>query len=147
MMTVAEQDERAEVMALSSPPLRRVCAFSGMTSYGSHYKVDMEEGGARHVTFDSRVAELETRRNRGGSPSTSVEVHLVRVGILKNILVMSYGNMNIVLMVVSWWQIKHTDDRPRLRRDAHGFWLANMAARPRDTTNSYVLPALASQVK
>ena len=146
MMTVPEQDERPEVMALSSPPSKRVCAFSGMTSYGSHYRVDMEEGGPRHVTFDSGVAELETRRNGGGSPSTSAEVHLVRVGVLKNILVMSYGNLNIVLMVVSW-VAKHTDDRPRLRRDAHGFWLANMAARPRDTANPYLLPAFASQVK
>ena len=70
----------------------------------------------------------------------------MRVGVLKNILVLSYGNMNIVVMVVSW-VAKHTDESPRLRRDSHGFWLANMAARPRDTTHPYLLPALASQVE
>lgn len=144
MMTVAEQDERPELMALSLPPSRKVCAFSSMTSYGSHYRVDMEEGGPRHVTFDSGVAELESRRHGGNSSSTQVQ--LVRVGVLKNILVMCYGNLSIVLMVVSW-VAKHTDDRPRLRRDEHGFWLANMAARPRNMTNPYLLPALASQVK
>ena len=145
-MTAAEQDERPELMALSVPPSRKVCAFSGMTSYGSHYRVDMEEGGPRHVTFDSGVAELETRRRGGGLASSTVQVQLVRVGVLKSILVLSYGNLKIVLMVVSW-VAKHTEDRPRLRRDSHGFWLANMAARPRDTTNPYLLPALASQVK
>ena len=145
-MTATEQDVQQELMAISVPPLRKVCAFSGMTSYGSHYRVDMEEGGPRHVTFDSGVAELETRRRGGGLASSSVHVQLVRVGVLKSILVLSYGNLNIVLMVVSW-VAKHTEDRPRLRRDSHGFWLANMAVRPHDTTNPYLLPALASQVK
>ena len=70
---------------------------------------------------------------------------LVRVGVLKNILVLNYGNLNIVLMVVSW-VAEHTDEQPRLHRDAHGFWLANMSARPRDTANPYLLPTLASQV-
>lgn len=143
-MTEAEQEECPELMALSLPPSKKVCSFSGMTSYGSHYRVDMEEGGPRHVTYDSGVAEIDIR-SRGGSSSNSVQVHLARVGVLKNILVLSYGNLNIVLMVVSW-VAKHTEERPRLRRDAHGFWLANMAARPRDTTNPYILPALASQV-
>ena len=79
------------------------------------------------------------------SDNNNGTVQLVRVGVLKNILVLTYGNLSIVLMVVSW-VAKHTHDRPRLRRDSHGFWLANMAARPRDTTNPYLLPALASQV-
>lgn len=105
----------------------------------------MEEAGGRHVTFDSGVAELESRRHEHRSSNNAIEVQLLRVGILKNILVLNYGNLNIVLMVVSW-VATHTEERPRLRRDSHGFWLANMAARPRDTTHPYLLPALASQV-
>lgn len=145
MMTEAEQDEHPELMALSVQPAKKVCAFTGMTSFGSHYRVDVEEGGPRHVTFDSGVAELECRRRGRSSSTNPVQVELLRVGVLKNILVLTYGNLNIVLMVVSW-VAKHTEDRPRLRRDAHGFWMANMAARPRDTSNPYLLPALASQV-
>lgn len=146
MMTAEEQDEHPELMALSLQPDKKVCAFNGMASYGSHYRVDVEEGGTRHVTYDSGVAELECRRRGRSSSNNSVQVELMRVGVLKNILVLCYGNLNIVLMVVSW-VAKHTEERPRLRRDAHGFWLANMAARPRDTANPYLLPALASQVK
>lgn len=145
-MTAPEQDERPDLMALSLPPSKKVCAFSSMISFGSHYRVDMEEGGPRHVTYDSGVAELAALAPAPCSSSNAVQVELVRVGVLKNILVLNYGPLNIVLMVVSW-VAKHTDEQPRLRRDAHGFWLANMLARPRDTANPYLLPALASQVK
>jgi hypothetical protein len=69
-MSVAEQEERPDLMAISRPPSRKVCAFSGMKSYGSHYRVDMEEGSPKHVTFDSGVAELQTRR-RGASLTSS----------------------------------------------------------------------------
>lgn len=146
MLTEEEQNLQPELMALSMPPSKKVCAFSGMKSFGSHYRVDVEEGGPRHVTFDSGVAELESRRRGQSSCSNPVKVQLVRVGVLKNILVLTYGNLNIVLMVVSW-VAKHTEERPRLRRDSHGFWLANMAARPRDTSNPYLLPSVASQVQ
>lgn len=144
-LTAAEKEERPDLIALSLPPSRKVCAFGSMTSYGSHYRVDMEEGGPRHVTYDSGVAELARRAPATCSTMNAVQVDLVRVGVLKNILVLNYGNLNIVLMVVSW-VAKHTDGQPRLRRDAHGFWLANMSARPRDTAYPYLLPALASQV-
>lgn len=38
-----------------------------------------------------------------------VHVQLVKVGNLKNILVVNYGNLNIVLMVV-FWVAKHMDE-------------------------------------
>ena len=145
-MTAPEQDERHDLMALSMPPSKKGCAFGSMTSFGSHYRVDMEEGGPRHVTYDSGVAELAVRAQTPCSSRNAVQVELARVGVLKNILVLNYGDLNIVLMVVSW-VAKHTDEEPRLRRDAHGFWLANMSAHPRDTAHPYLLPALASQVK
>lgn len=146
MMSEAEQEERSDLMALSLPPSKKVCAFRGMTSFGSHYRVDMEEGCQRHVTFDSGVAELESRRRPRSLAGSSAHVQLARVGVLKNILVLSYGALSMVLMVVSW-VAGHTEEQPRLRRDAHGFWLANLAARPRELTNPYLLPALASQVR
>jgi hypothetical protein len=144
-MSDAEQVDRPELMALSMPPNKKVCAFSSMTSFGSHYRVDVEEEAVRHVTYDSGVAELACRIPAQGPSDSIARVELVRVGVLKNILVLTYGNLNIVLMVVSWVP-KHTDELPMLRRDAYGFWIANMSARPRDTTNPYILPALASQV-
>lgn len=145
-MTATEKENQLELMALTLHPSKKVCAFGAMSSFGSHYRVDMEEAGARHVTYDSGVAELERRVPALCETDNTVQVDMVRVGVLKNIWVLKYVNLNIVLMVVSW-VAEHTDDRPRLRRDEHGFWLANIAARPRDVANPYLLPARASQVK
>ena len=145
-MTALEQEERSDVVALSLPPAKKVCAFSSMTTYGSHFRVDLQEGSARHVTYDSGVAELKYTMRTQSQPAAASHVELLRIGILKNILVLNYGNTNIVLMVVSWVP-KHTHERPTLRRDAHGFWIADLAARPRDTTNPYIMPTMASQVR
>ena len=134
-----------DLMALSWPPSRKACSFRGMTSFGSHYRVKLEEAGVQHVTFDSGVAELSAQMGHTNFANNGVVVELVRVGILKDIIVLTYANLNLVLMVVSWVP-KHTELRPTLCRDVHGFWLANMAALPRDTTDPYLLPALASQV-
>lgn len=116
-----------------------------MYSFGSHYRADLQEGTG-HVTSDSGVAELKDRKdvvNCSGDRST---VELARVGALEDILVLRYGNNNVVLMVVSW-VAQHSDICPMLTRDAHGFWLANMGAVPRDRRAPYLLPSLATQVK
>ena len=114
-----------------------------MLSHGSHYRVEGDEGDAPHVTYDCGVAEL--RAHGGGADSSRSGVEIIRVGTLKDILVLNYGNTNIVLMVVSWLA-KDTELQPRLRRDLHGFWLANMAAVPRCNSDPYILPSLATQV-
>jgi hypothetical protein len=90
------------------------------------------------VTYDCGVAELQA-----SGPDSAVQI--VRVGTLRDILVLNYTNLHVVLMAVSWLT-KDTDLQPRLRQDAHGFWLANMAAMPRCSQNPYILPSLASQV-
>ena len=145
-LTEAEGAEQVEMRALSSAPSRKVCSFRSMTSYGSHYRVEAEEAEARHVTFDCGVAELRGSEENSNCSGAGGVVDIVRVGILNDIWVLSYVDFNLVLMVVSW-VAKDTDSRPRLRRDPHGFWLANMAARPRCTESPYILPQLASQVQ
>ena len=134
-----------ELCELSRGPLNRVCSFRSMVSHGPHYRVEEEGGGEAHVTYDCGVAELEVRRGGGGCLNQSSGVELKRVGTLKDILVFNYGNSNLVLMAVSWLT-EHTEEQPRLRRDAHGFWLANMVAMPRCNQDPYILPSLASQV-
>lgn len=133
-----------ELRALSRGPSIRVCSFRSMVSHGAHYRVE-EGGGEAHVTYDCGVAELQVCRGGRGCLNQSSGVELKRVGTLKDILVFNYGSLNLVLMAVSWLT-EHTEEQPRLRRDAHGFWLANMAAMPRCTLNPYILPSLASQV-
>lgn len=97
------------------------------------------------MTFDCGVAELECSTEEEHCSGQGGVVKLVRVGILKDILVLNYVNVNVVLMVVSW-VAKDKEMQPQLRRDEHGFWLANLAAVLRCTKDPYILPSLASQV-
>lgn len=145
-MVVRDGTATNDVASLSREPSRRVCSFRSMTSYGSHYRVEGEDVGGHHVTYDCGVAELQNRREGEQCSGQAGVVHIIRVGTLKDILVLNYENMNIVLMVVSWVESDTTMEQ-RLRRDPHGFWLANMDARPRCSRNPYILPSLASQVR
>ena len=144
-MVVGEDNDLREVCAMSYQPSRRVCSFRSMKSYGSHYRVEGDEATEDHVTYDCGVAELEARRE-GGSPYDLATVVLIsRVGTLRDILVFDYRDLNVVLMVVSW-VAKDTEMQPRLQRDSHGFWIANMDARPRCNAHPCILPLQASQV-
>ena len=134
-----------DLRSLSRLPSRRVCSFKSMTSYGSHYRVEGEAAGDQHVTFDCGVAELQAHGEGEYCSEQGGIVHIKRVGILKNILVFDYVTLNIVLMEVSW-VATDTEMQHRLRRDAHGFWLANLDALPRCSNNPYILPSMASQV-
>lgn len=134
-----------EIRALACGPSTRVCSFRSMVSHGCHYRVEEDEGAATHVTYDCGVAELQVGDVGGGSLDQSTGVQIKRVGTLKDILVLNYAHSHIVLMVVSWLTADN-EEQPRLRRDAHGFWLANMAAMPRCSRDPYILPSLASQV-
>lgn len=46
--------EENKLRALSSIPCRKVCLFKSMIAYGSHFKVDLEEGGRsmRHLIVE-----------------------------------------------------------------------------------------------
>ena len=132
-----------ELRALVAGPSRRACTFKSMTSFGSHYRVQVDEKGVQHVTFDSGVGVLAVCGNGEDSSQNRAEVQLARVGILKDIVVLNYAHKGIVLMDVSW-VVEDSELRPKLRRNDHGFWLANLAARPWDRTTPYLLPAFAS---
>ena len=144
-LRAAPGNDLQELRALSLPPCRKACSFRSMQSFGSHYRVELDESGAHHVTYDSGVGELRALGRGQTAHQGKFAVDLVRVGVLKDIVVLDYGPLTIVVMVVSW-VAKDCPNRPRLRRDPHGFWLANMAAMPRDTIEPYMLPTAASQV-
>ena len=95
------------------------------------------------MTFNSGVGVLAVRAHTEELAQRRADVLLARVGILKGIVVLNYRHMSIVLMDVSW-VAQDSELRPRLCRDDHGFWLTNLAARPRDITTPYLFLALAS---
>lgn len=147
LLADGDEVEETKLMALSLMPCRQVCLFKSMTAYGSHFRVLLEEGGrAQHVTFDSGVAKLQTQREGDNCSDQGGVVDMLRVNILKNILMLNYVGINVVLMVVSW-VAKDIESSPRLRWDLRGFWSANMTATPRYTKQPYIFPSLALHVR
>lgn len=82
--------------------LSRVAIFlKRMTTYGAHYKEDLEEDIPHHATYDSRIARivaLTTTLNIEQLGSIGI---LERVNILKEIIVVSFYTMKVALIRVS----------------------------------------------
>ena len=75
-----------------------------------------------HATFDFGIA----LRSDEGENS-------IDVGILKQIVMMDYGELKPVLMKVSW--VKHTNQGERtIKKDRHGFWRCKLDEREHPTT-------------
>ena len=106
-----------------------------MWAYGCHYTCNSERQPTT-VAFDSGIAAIPP------SP-TCLEID---VGILRNIILVTYGAVSCVLMEGSW--IKTRDQGRRVvRKDSYGFWLVQFACRePLQKENPYVFPANVSQV-
>lgn len=125
----------AELESLHCPPSRHACSFSAMWAYGAHFECNSETGTSR-VAFDSGIAAIPPS-------ATCTEID---VGILKNIILVTYGGVNCVVMEGS--RIKSRDQGRRVvRKDSYGFWLLQYNCREIcEKSNPYVFPASVSQV-
>lgn len=134
-----------DVLCLSNPPMRICQSFRSMYAYGAHFRIDDEEHVLQYVTNDSTIAVIEPEApGRDGHASTSIgEVH--RVGIVAEILEVQFYRKKVILMVGSWVP-RGTQRTPTILRDRHGFWLADIHARPRDSMDVHILPSMVSQV-
>ena len=124
-----------ELLSLHCPPSQYAWTFNGMWAYGCHYSVSQESGPSA-VAFDCGIASIPPSQ-------TSTEID---VGILRNIILVTYLGLNCVVMEGSW--IKTRDQGRRvIKKDPHGFWLVHYASRDAPAKhNPYVYPASVSQV-
>ena len=91
----------SELESLHCPPSHRCWSFNRMWAFGCHFACS-RDGAASTVAYDCGIAAI--------SPSpTCTEVD---VGILKDIVMVSYGGLSCVLMEGSW--IKTTDEGRRV---------------------------------
>lgn len=90
-----------------------------------------------HVTFDSGIASL----------SHATLNMVVDVGVLKTILLVTYGGTQICIMKCSW--IAPTEEgRRTVVKDRSGFWTVKFNARMDNRRhNAYVFPSTVSQVR
>ena len=106
-----------------------------MWAYGCHFTCSSESGPSL-VAFDCGIAAVPPSE-------TSTEID---VGILKNIILVTYLGLNCVVMEGSW--IKSRDQGRRvIKKDPYGFWMVQYSCREvRAKDNPYVYPASVSQV-
>ena len=124
-----------ELESLHCPPSEFALSYNAMWAYGAHY-VCNSESGSSPIAFDCGIASIPPS-------ATSTEID---VGILRNILMVSYLGLNCVVMEGSW--IKTTDQGRRVvKKDPLGFWIVQFGSRERRVKdNPYVYPAAISQV-
>ena len=89
-----------------------------------------------HVTFDAGIARKLSKHDDEG----------VDIGILKDILMVDYGALKLVVMRVSW--VKHGNEGwSTIRKDCHDFWMAKLDCKDLGKHyNQYVFPKHVSQV-
>jgi hypothetical protein len=98
-----------DIVRLSSPPSKIAIAYRKMWAYGAYYRC-FEEECVGHRTYDSGVAVDESE----------ITGNDIDVGILTNILMVSFGTLSTVIMKVSW--IKNIDQGRRIvKKDSSGF--------------------------
>ena len=124
----------SELECLSCMPSEHVTSYDAMWAFGAHL-VTSQETGTDYVTFDSGIAAIPPDQD-----SSSIDV-----GILRDIILVCYGEISCVLLEGSW--IKSRDQgRAVIKRDQYGFWTVLFNARDAENQNPYVYPASITQV-
>ena len=139
-----ELDIDEDLVRISQPPSRLALRFSRMWAYGNHYRTDNEQFRRRHSTYDSAICTIFTETVEGGSGLA--EATLQYVGILKDILVVSFGALKVTLMRASWIPMHNADESPNRLRDQYGFFLVKQDRRLPAMEAPYVFPSQVSQV-
>ena len=121
--------------ALHCPPSTHALSYDSMWAYGSKYRCCPDEEGPTHVAFDCGIAT-----STPDSVTTAVDV-----GILKSILLISYGTLKCVVMKGKWIPPMY-EGRRSVKKDKYGFWTVRYRARYGPNQNPYVFPLSVSQV-
>jgi hypothetical protein len=107
------------------PPSTSAYTYNNMWAYGNHYKVDVETWPT-HATYDSGVACIFMQ----GSCSYVQDKNIVManlhyVGVLKEIIVVSYTSQCVTFVKCSWILIHTQRNAAIVQQDEHGFWVVN----------------------
>jgi hypothetical protein len=90
-----------DIMCLSQPPSRIVESYASMWVYGNHYWVEGEISNC-HMTYDSGIACIFIQRSHSSTRDHNViTTNLYYVGVLKEIMVVSYATMKRILFRAS----------------------------------------------
>ena len=122
-----------ELIELHCPPSNLVMSYRRMWAFGCHYRC-LDCGTNPYVSVDHGIAAI------------TEDASTLDVGILKDILLVTYGKLSCVVMRGTW--MKSTDQwRASVKKDRMGFWSVLYEARAADSRhNPFVFPSQVSQV-
>ncbi len=100
-----------------------------------------------HMTYDYRVACIFRQTSHTSTRDHNmVMVNLNYIGVLKEILVVDYSSLLLVLFKCSWIPT-NTQGNVTIHQDEHGFWVVNFVCLLPPIVELYVFPIAMSQVK
>jgi hypothetical protein len=90
------------IICLSQPPFKIVLSYVLMWAYDNHYCAEDETSDC-HTNYDSGIASIFIQRSRSSTQDRNAVMATLRhVGVLKEILVVSYATMKQILFRASW---------------------------------------------
>jgi hypothetical protein len=96
-----------------------------MWAYGNHYWVNDNEGRMAHATYDSGVACIFNQGSQCFAQNQNIIMaNMHYVGVLKEMILVSYGGLWLVVMKCSWIPI-NTHGNAIVKQDEFGFWMVN----------------------
>jgi hypothetical protein len=86
-----------DIICLSQPPSKTTLSYVSMWAYGNHYCVEDEMGDC-HTTYDNGIACIFIQGSHSFAQDHNVVMATLRyVGVLKEILVVSYATRKQIL--------------------------------------------------
>jgi hypothetical protein len=138
------EDVNDELVNLSTEPCTRALSYRSMWAFGNHYRV--QKGNMlHHGTYDSGVATMFSQARRGSSNPEAFVSELKYVGVLRDILLVTYCTNRRVVFCAAW-AAANARGAGSVRQDAYGFWLVNFDRLDDHCPEPYTFPGQVSQV-
>lgn len=140
------QNVPIDAILLSELPSRNAREYPAMFAYSNHYRCEILLHGNRHLSYDSGVASIASTTCRSSARDRNpVQADLKFVGVLRNIIQVTYGSIRFNVMKCAW-TLPNMVGRPTMSVDEHGFWLIKCNALKEVSPDPYIMRAHASQV-
>ncbi len=109
------------VVVYSRQPSTSTYTYNNMWAYGKHYMVNVETRPT-HAMYDSGVACIFRQGSRSFVRNRNIVLaNLHYVGMLKEIIVVSYTSQRVTLMKCSWIHVHTQGNATTVQQDEHGF--------------------------
>lgn len=113
------------IIQLLQPFAHNAYVYENMWSYANHYHVDMELRPLMHLKYDYGVACIFKLVNCSSMKDHNMVMeNLNYVGVLKEMLVVDYFNLQLILFKYSWIPT-NTQGNATICQDEHEFWVVN----------------------